>query len=478
MRSFIITAITFTLIFSTLAATDNAADAADWNQWRGPMRDGVDHDSPRLSLLKPNAAIKPIWKSENLASGREGGWGSPVVADGKAYLFIHGRTKLKALGKAKFPWLPPDKRGHLTPKQYQDYEKNRRDEDETRGQAYAFSETLVCISVATGKTLWKKQQKSIYTRFVQSGTPLIANGKCYVQGAGRVARCYNANTGDTIWETKLPGDFRDEFTMSSFAMADGVVATLCGHLFALDAKSGKVLWQGDKRKTSGSHASPIVWNDAGKSYFIVNVAGSETACFESGTGKEQWRVRTDANNATPVITARGQTSHMITYAKSRRGGLQCHKITPTGTEKVWTYHGLADKGSSPVVVGDYVYAQGERRLACVDLKSGEEKWATLINRRSPEYTSLVAADGKILYALESNLWFHADPSKYTPIMDGKLDGEGVMASQETHDARKAEKVGKIRPLRGPSPALFGGKLIIRVSEGLICYDLAGKAVAK
>ncbi len=446
----------------------------EWSQWRGPHRDGVDLKSPALTAVKPDGVLKPIWQSEKIPSGREGGWGSPVVSNGRVYLFAHQREQLKQLGKPKYPWIPPDKRGHLTPKEYEEYEKNRRDEDEARGKAYRFTEVVYCIDLANGKTVWKKSIKSIYTRFVQSGTIAVHDEKLYFLGAGFVARCLDAKSGDVVWETKLPGEFRDQFMMSSFAIADGVAVAHCGHLFGLDANKGGIIWEGDVKDHRGTHTSPIVWRHGGKSYIIVNAGGNDTVCLGPRTGKELWRVDSDATNATPVLTQLDGADVLVTYGRSRRGGLRCYRIQPSGAKELWTYHGCADKGSSPVVVDGHVYVQGERRLACVELKSGAEKWTTLLNRRRPEYTSLVAADGKVCYALEGALWFSADPSAFKPIMEGRLDDGAVIASTEVHESRKAQKVGKLQPLRCASPALVGGKMILRLPDGLVCYDLAGK----
>ena len=61
--------------------------------------------------------------SESIAAGFEGGWGSPIVAGGKVYLFTHARKQQSdsQLPPRKFPYLPDDKRGHLTPKEYEEY---------------------------------------------------------------------------------------------------------------------------------------------------------------------------------------------------------------------------------------------------------------------------------------------------------------------------------------------------------------------
>src|SRR5687767_14334266 len=66
------------------------AFASDWPEWRGPNRNGAAPTSPPLISALPTLGLKPAWKSENLPSG---GWGSPIVADGRVYLFVHYRSQ-------------------------------------------------------------------------------------------------------------------------------------------------------------------------------------------------------------------------------------------------------------------------------------------------------------------------------------------------------------------------------------------------
>ena len=464
-----------------LAFTATTFAAPQWNQWRGPNRNGLDPNSPPLISKLPDDGLKPVWSSETIPSGRDGGWSSPVVANGKLYVYVHAR-ELKPgakLPKRKFPWLAPDKRGHLSAAEYRQYEIDRRNEDEMFSKFYGFYETLWCIDAANGKTVWKNRRESVYTRFVQSPTPTVVNGKAYVQGAGRKARCIDANTGKDLWETRMPGEFRDQFMMSSFAVTDGVAAVLAGHLFAFDANTGSILWQGHPRSTRGTHTSPTVWNNT----FIVNVGDRETACFEPKSGKEKWRIKSWAGLSTPVVT----DNLMITFGSSRRGGVRCFELSDSNEPKHrWTVDDIADKGSSPVVVNDHVFVQGDTTLGCIDIASGKLTWQTKLGINGPQYTSLVAADGKILYTYGMFLWFEANPKKYTPLAQAKLSQSGIIASKNSHwrrlkldqesDPKKAQKlynadVGKVTPLQCASPAFDRGRVFLRLRKSIACYDL-------
>ena len=475
-----------------MTAVIGTSAASEWNQWRGANRDGLDAKSPPLVSSLPDQGLKPVWVSESISSAKNGGWSSPVVAEGRVFLFAHERVQLRELEKKKYPWLAPDKRVGMTPEEYVEYERLRRNEDEERGKAYRFRELVYCLDAKTGKTVWKNEADSLYSRFPQSGSPTVLDGRVYLLGAGRHARCLNAKTGDDIWRIRLEGDFRDEHWQSSFAIVDGVAVLLAGHLFGLDIKTGSTLWQGDPKTTRGTHASPVIWKTDGRELIIVNVAGSQTICVEPKTGRELWRITSEANLSTPVVVG----NRLVTYGNSRKKGLRCFEVSTTEARHLWTYHGVQDKGSSPVVVNGHVFVQGERRLACVDLETGKADWMVTLNYRQPQYSSLVAADGRVFYALEGLLCFNATPEKFQPLIDAKMDGSGLLAAEkfyrellELDELEKQpggleksqkllqKKIGQHGPLQCASPALADGKIFIRLKNGIACYDLRDRATA-
>ncbi len=137
--------------------------------------------------------------------------------------------------------------------------------------------------------------------------------------------------------------------------------------------------------------------------------------------------------------------------------------------------------------------QGERRLACVSLETGKETWRTTLRLKNPQFSSLLAADDKVFYGCEGLLAFVADSKKFTSLVDVKI-GEGGLADREDAwrarldldkvekeegGAKKAQKIWKDRvekhgPLQCATPAIFDGRLIVRLNDGIACYDLRAK----
>jgi len=165
-------------------------------------------------------------------------------------------------------------------------------------------------------------------------------------------------------------------------------------------------------------------------------------------------------------------------------------LSPTRAKLAWTNRRLKDPGSSPVVLGNFVFVQGERRLSCVDLNSGKSRWTTMLDLNRPQYTSLIAADNKVFYACDNILCFKATPTKFESLMNAKIDETGLMAGVKAfrellkidelettaEGQRKAERIwrkkfGRNAPLPCSSPAFADGKIYIRLRSGIACYDL-------
>src|SRR6266446_6008249 len=60
--------------------------AADWPQWRGPLRNGIAPDSPKLFDKLPAEGLKELWESEPIPANDEGGLSSPVIEGGRVYV--------------------------------------------------------------------------------------------------------------------------------------------------------------------------------------------------------------------------------------------------------------------------------------------------------------------------------------------------------------------------------------------------------
>jgi outer membrane protein assembly factor BamB len=431
------------------------ATADDWPQWRGPARTGAAPTSPPLIDKLPDAGLQPTWFNKEAASGgRSEGWSSPVVAAGRVYLFSHSR------------------------------DQSNKENKEAR------VERLLCLDAESGEQLWETACESRKTNFQQSGTPTVQEGRVYVLGAGRVARCFDADSGDQLWQSQLPGEVDEHVWQASFAVVDGVAVVFAGRLVGIDAASGEVLWQGDDTMKEGVHGSPAVLRLGDAALVIANVGRGETVAVEARSGKQRWKEKTEAVNSTPLVL----DDRLITYGHSRKGGVRCFKATAEGLEPLWQNQTMSDPGSSPVAVGDHLFVQGERKLACIRLSDGETEWTTELDMNQPRYTSPIAADGQVLYTFDRLLAFAASPEEFKLLYNGRIDRQGRCAEeaslreafkvaatldgndrdQKTPEQRWRQEIDQAGPIGCTSPAIADGRLYLRLKQGVICYDLRKK----
>ena len=469
-----------------------AIDAnAEWPQWRGPDRTGYVAAGPLLTEL-PADGLQPVWKFDGLEGGTSGGWSSPVVGGNRVFVYSHTKSKNKDadLGEAKFPWLAPSKRTSMTEAEYEEYEVKRRNENEQRAKAYRFDQRLICFDLNSGEVIWDHSEETVYTRFTQSGTPCVAEGKVFVLTPARTAKCYDAKTGDMLWSQKLPGDFRDEFFASSFAVDGKVALVCCGPVVAMNIDDGSILWSGDAAADYQSHSSPAIWKSKSGSVAIVNTSGGRTQAYRIVDGHKLWELETGTGQSTPIIAG----DKLLTYGASRKSGLTAFQLDAEAPQKspeqVWRFQRAADSGSTPVVRGDSVFVQGEKRVAKVNLADGKSVWQTTLQISTPKYTSLIGAGDQIFYGWEGILSFDANSESFTQNYDAEVDSQGRLISSE--DLRRVLKLDEIAreedglkaseqmwqreavksgPLGCCTPAFSDGRMVIRLRDALVCFDL-------
>ena len=563
--------------------------ADDWPQYRGPSRQGIAADGVKLADAWPKDGPKQLWKSEWIPGAGDGGAGSPVVADGKVYLYVNwmhpvGGGRKYHLITTEFlqdaGWLPdlpaelakkiedawaapahppcskaPAWWGVVGPKdeefdaflakapdvdkyikdfmatlpaadaqKYGKYIKRRlcisgpktgwnptggytwdelekmsktRDEetefawnykkragsaqilnkgafDDRAGwlisniwlRASTLTDTLVCLDAATGKVLWKREYPATRERVLSclsmdkggfgqigaSGTPTIADGKCYFAGIMGLY-CISAKDGTPIWNVE------GEATHNSPLVAKGIVYHYGA---AYNAADGKLLWKHPQWKpnlgaweVAAKANAPILWTVNSKDYIITTNGNHDWCCLELETGKVLWTVRGAPDLYSPVfkedlLILRGATQ------------VEAFKATPAAATSLWKQAVKMDSRGSYTIVNDALFMLGcpdaGAMWTCLDLKTGDVKWSqaipgeTLCNAAATVDGKLINVFGKGHY--DSNFqveMIDATPEKY--VQRGLFNPKACVYS---------------------CPAIAGGKLFLRLEDGVACYDLQGK----
>lgn len=590
------------LQIALLCAHEASAANADWPQWRGPSRDGTAVNSPKLLDAWPKDGPRLLWKSSRIPSGFEGGCGSPIVADGKVFLYVNWKhprgnetnyhlitaellsdagwlpdLPAELAQKIETAWAAPSRPSSagwrwwdvewtvnpkdkeldaflakspeldkyikdfiatLDPndaKKYGTYIKRRLCISTERSKwgvargfswdeltklntfkdkafptyrewlrqlskeqvhfpgpmplrgdifkpyawtkTFTMSDSIVCLDAATGKELWKKEfpeDESIYlgdfsewdwhrgdfANLGASGTMAFMNGKCYAAGAMGLY-CLSAKDGAMVWSVKGKPEH------SSPLVANGVVYS-CG--VAYNAENGSVLWKHPLwkeprgRDELARYAPALLWSSGGKHFILStdntlggNSAAWTTSCLELETGKVAWSQKGGA----PMLVS---ADTMVLSGKT-------YKISPSGVEPLASFT-EGQSLTTGVVHQGYLYSVmnggdgGRISLCCSDMKTGETKWKGKCPFGEGVLTTPVLADGKMLVPLVACHNFH-----------GGAQGQDLIEWVKLSPDEKYVQLGLFNPktlCSMTSPAVAGGRLFLRLEDGIACYDLADK----
>ncbi|MEM7145898.1 MAG: PQQ-binding-like beta-propeller repeat protein [Verrucomicrobiota bacterium] len=501
------------------------ANAGDWNQWRGPDRNGVSTDETELAEAWPEDGPVKVWESETLPSDHYGGHGSAVVSDGKVYMSliwhrdvptetrsIDNRVmsdlgnrgndfspELKAAAEKARVERPTRLRGaalnewakewvaeHLNESQqmrvgswlasrlvkgkavlsFEDYEKL----DAVRNKRFESFEAMVEWLDGQGFSEEAKEK-------------IIAAVPSTRLAAEDVVICWDAETGEELWKAAFESEETSRKASSTPAVVDGkVLAVSRDSLYSLDAETGDLLWK-SPLPMIGPASCPLVVD--GKVIFQAEALVAYS--FESGEKVwEQKEVR--GSNSSPTFWEVG--GQRLIVANGKDGA-----VLVDGKDGAVVANLRGGGEASPVVSGDYlvVYGGGEDGGLYGyrwDEGAGEavELWGHDWRSRRKHSTPIIyeghvylaGGDKQLCVNLETGekAWeelrrvnisspFLADGKIYTLQNNG---GTLTMfaASPEGYEELGSAKVGA---LSCPSPAIADGRVYLRLKDRLACFDL-------
>lgn len=459
---------------SVLRKTYSLPAEASWPSCRGPYGtgSGVDCGRPMIERFED---LRLIWHSQDWVGGTyavavQVGHAGPIVADDKVFVSF---------------WNPG---GELysedtMEKTLQKMRGVMPSEARKRASVLA-DDVVVCMDAATGMTLWRQvfpgRAANIHvgppgndSKARSQLIPCYSRGKLYTVGCLGHIDCFDASTGEVLWQSKA-GLFpelvehrrrcmeaRQQRDASTGTVSPNVIGGVLLHqrgkgggLIGLDAETGEHLWE-NKRVNLATGSVPIRWTHQGKEYAIA-----DTTCLDPRTGRALWTIAGAVHRGECSSVHVSGDILVVNGASHNRGlGFQAYRLRPDGTERIWA---LGDDGGSisishfkaPVIYRDHFYAYTldkalGRALICVELRTGK-----VVNRNvhktyeSGACSSLVQTDGLLIY-------------------------EGIHLNRIS--PTKLERLGdsgyRIPWACSVTPAVAGGRLFLRTQDGVACYDL-------
>lgn len=345
---------------------DAGATAPDWDQWRGPHRDG---SAPAATWTDDLDDLERVWRVR-LGKGYPG----PLIVGDRVIVV-------------------------------------ETVDEETAG--------VRALRVDTGHEIWSRQWPSsgdvpFYARkngdWVRS-TPIASDGRVVVGDMREVLRSFDLETGNLEWSADLPERFGTEAPHFGFAssplIVDGrLIVQGANSLVALDPTTGGTLWRsletGSDAHEGGAFSSPVVAEIAGTKQLLVQ-ARHVLHGVDPETGDGLWSreienfrgmmilTPTVVGDAVFTSTYRGR-SHLFDVSRSDEDG------TFTVRER-WNQK-AAGYMSSPVVADGHAFLHlANGRVDCIDLETGESRWRT--RESFGDYWSLAIVGDRILALDES-----------------------------------------------------------------------------
>lgn len=387
----------------------------DWNQWRGPNRDGLSNEKDILKQWPEN--------------GPEIQWRIPV-GDGFSGISIIDE-KLFTM------W------------------------DEKRSQL------LVCLEAQSGKELWRYRVDDNYESGWGDGpliTPLIDNNTVYVVSTNGQLHAVDIKSGKSIWSQDLSKSYGYEsppygFSPSPLIENEKLFIQIGGQedfsFVALNKNTGELIWH--SQTDEPAYSSPIIF-DINETRQIVFMSAKGLFAVSPEDGElfwmYDWESRCPAsgislNAISPIFIHPDKIFISGGFGTISGGALiqiteHDDKFT---VNTLWYIDDMSNAINSSVFVDAYIYGFDQKKFKCIDASTGDLQWETL----GFQDGSLIVVDGHII-ALGANgnlALIEVNPEKYIEISNVKiLDGRCWTP-----------------------PTLADGKLYLRNHEEMVCLKI-------
>jgi outer membrane protein assembly factor BamB len=276
----------------------------------------------------------------------------------------------------------------------------------------AGTERVLCLDEKTGAEKWKHEYPAEYAISYAGGprcTPTIDGDRVYTLGAMGHLFCLDAATGRPVWSKDFIKDYESFLPVWGFAAhplidSEKLICLVGGSdsrlVVAFDKKTGKELWAVESCQGDFGYCPPMIYEFGGKRQLIIWHSRAVLG-LEPETGKRIWRVDFQSRSALTAPTPRkvGDDGLFIT---SFYNGSMLLKVKADGAEVVWKSKAkgempeqttdLSSIMPTPVIDGDHVYGVcSYGQLRCLEVKTGKRVWETMKATRGALTPPKVAA---------------------------------------------------------------------------------------
>ncbi|MBI5397440.1 MAG: PQQ-binding-like beta-propeller repeat protein [Verrucomicrobia bacterium] len=370
------------------------------------------------------------------------GLSSPVVAEGRVYLFDSEPRKPKA------------------------------------------RERLHCWDEKTGQPLWTHLDDVSYPDWAFTGgepmpnsTPIVEAGKVFAIGSTGHLLCLDAVKGAVLWEKKLSADYglKELWGSTPSLLIEGdllilvIEGTPKAWALALDKNSGKEAWRAldDKQTYRRTYSSPIVVNAGGQRQLITWTPKAVTA-LNPATGRTWWQeeLTTIEYHTVAAPVFHGDllliSGLMFQLDRGKPAASVLWPATKPMSKRVFS------NTCMPLILNDHVYAgkmAGE--FVCLEARSGKQIWETDKVTSQIQGAAIhltLNGDSVLIFTDEGNLI----RARLTPKGYDELSRVHVIEPTYSFVGRK---------VAWPPPAYANRHVFVRNDMELICASLATERIS-
>ena len=251
------------------------------------------------------------------------------------------------------------------------------------------TERVLCLNEATGKEVWRHEYPVKYTISYPAGprsTPNVHDGKVYTLGAEGHLFCLDADSGKVIWSKDFNKDYNTKTALWGYTghpLVDGkrlicIVGGEGSFAVAFDKDTGKEIWRALTSPEQG-YSPPVIRDYRGERQLVLLRPDAVTA-LNPESGKEIWSVPYQATNGLVVMSPIIWQDFVFVGGYDKKNMLAKFAADGKSLEPVW--HDKSQQAISPInvqpaVEGDVLYGfdQGGK-LCAMKLPDGERLWDT------------------------------------------------------------------------------------------------------
>ena len=333
-------------------------------------------------------------------------------------------------------------------------------------------EAIVALDARTGATIWehKYHARSGWEDFSfgpgPHGTPLVVGNRIFAIGTTQKMFALDKRTGKVLWSRDLIKEFKSPellirpqvkagYGCSPIAWRDSIICSVGGPgqaVMAFRQSDGAVLWKSGDFLTSA--AAPILISVGGRAQ-VVFLGGGTVQGIDPATGAILWSHPHDPGNDLNCATPLFGPDNVLFVSSAYQAGSRAIQLAVDGNTthatELWFTNRVRFMFLSAIRVGDFVYGTtgdfGPAFLTALNIKTGESAWQS----RGFQRASLLYADGKAIVMNE--------------------DGDLAMAKLTPTGAEVLARAKVFDSTTWTAPSLVGTTLYARDREKIVALDL-------